>query len=625
MQTVAPYTTVIVLNLSAKASGAIRDTLINATKAAFIRHGNTPSSAPTAPIFSDLANYTIKAKQLNLYSAGFSFHERRAVTWNISQTPIHDIVNILCIVSVYKSYACIHVSDSESKATLEREIKRQPQNFSVLATPSHVSPKTLETAFLVDAKFKALWLAGGHKQTAIKANAKQLNGLDLTYVLDPLSDQTFIAKSARAQTANSLSYGVTPGRSVIWRGPNVNFDAYCQDLMLIIDRIETAAKSISPFRPALPMLMNTCESWTGVNTAYDFCLADEDSLSNTHSRVAKHINSLFAISLFASSSIDHTFTLEAKLRSAPSHTIIIQVQPDLTTDLTSVTFTPTTVTTGNEFSDLLEALVDYPDIWICWYGSYHTITAGKLCQAKRRHTHFTDWTWYDFGQPYAFNIEKEKPDNYSDIWKNATDDSLFTWCVKSASGLLNNSDAFGLANVPCLQRGSGTWLYCDDNAGEIADFVYFHNDGTRSILGLIHAKGAHSSSPGRRAVPTPYEVVTAQATKNLVDFGNENLLTRIKSRVLATGAQKIWDAPWTSNAPSGIPAAFLSALTSNTANTELFVVIVQPHVSKGNYYETGTTIEKMGVAQEQLRTLLHALKASSSGVSAQLHIVADAR
>jgi hypothetical protein len=627
MQTVAPYTTIITLNISATASPTVRDSLISSTKGLFL----TPQggNAPTLPS-TDLINHTIHINNHDIYSAGFIFAEDRPVKWSISNTPIIDKINILCIISVYKSYACIHISDGESKGVLEREIKRHPQNFPALAASPHVNPKILETAFLLGAQFKALWLAGGHKATAVKASAKQLNGEDLEYALDPLGDQTFITRAARAQSINSVSYGVTPGRSAIWRGPNENFGSYSQDIALIIDRLEAAAilNANTPFKPALPMLMNTCESWTGVHTAYDFSLSDEDSLARKNKKIAQQLKLRFDINFLTSSTTDPTLVLEASLRGIPSQSIPINVTPTLSMDLSSVNFTATTNSQDERFTPLLDALNDSPEIWKCWYETYHTITAGKLCSIQRRHAPYQDWTWYDFGAPYAFNIEKEKPNSFSEIWTTPSEDSLFTWCVKSASGQLattSNSNAFGLPDIPCLQSGADTWLYCDDNSGEIADFVYFHKDRHKTILGLIHAKGANSSARGRRAVPTPFEVVTAQATKNLVDFGNENLLSRIKSRVQASGAQKIWNSPWTMNPPTGTPAGFLNAINSNTASTQLFVMIVQPHVSRTNYYVNGTTTEKPGVAQEQLRTLLHAVKAASSNVSANFHVVADAR
>ena len=103
----------------------------------------------------------------------------------------------------------------------------------------------------------------------------------------------------------------------------------------------------------------------------------------------------------------------------------------------------------------------------------------------------------------------EKPEgNPSPIANILTtgDESLFKWIYKEGLGQLNLSQP-----IPGV-----CWLYCDDRAGEVADFVHvdLKSNGAPRIT-LIHAKGASNKSANRRVAPGPYELVSAQAMKNL--------------------------------------------------------------------------------------------------------------
>lgn len=633
MQSTSPYTTILVFESATMASSSTRDQFIDALKNSLITppsgaQSNANTSVAQGTLERSLLSHSISISNNEFISGGFVFSENRPVKWDLSSPPALDKINILIVVNLYKTYISLHISDSETRSTIERELKTNTQNFPILRTAFLINPKVLEIAFLQDAEIKALWLAGGHKRTAIKANAKLLNGDNLEYALDPLADQTFITRSARAQTTGALSYGVTPRRSAIWRGPNSSFNEYAEDVAAVLDRIDTAKLNFSSqsFKPAIPILMNTLADFHNVHSAYDFGLAEQESMENKHAqRLIRKLNTLFELEIKKGNPKNQELSISIYLKKNKTKFIEIDITPNISKATGTVSFATKQTNISSQFKELTNALTKYPEIWKCWYQSYHTIVAGQLCQAKRRITPFHDWIWYNFEKDTRFDILKEKPDSFLDIWSKPNDSSLFTWCVKSASGQLGNKNAFGIPELPVLSSSGDVWLYCDDNSREIADFVYFHHDNNESTLALIHVKGANSATKKRKSVPTPYEVVSAQAIKNIMDLESERLLKRIEAR-LTKSNQKTWNSPWLFNtAPSGDARDLIKIIKSkNNATTKLKIIIVQPHVLARNYFTDKTQkTENEGIGPEQLRTLLHTVKIAAMGVNASLHVIAD--
>src|SRR6185437_84787 len=90
-----------------------------------------------------------------------------------------------------------------------------------------------------------------------------------------------------------------------------------------------------------------------------------------------------------------------------------------------------------------------------------------------------DWTGVD--------IKKEKPDG-------ALPKSIFEWLQAE------------------LIESAATVVFCDDGAGEIADFVVLTEDGERTRVAFYHCKASEQSAPGNR-VDDLYEVC-GQAVKS---------------------------------------------------------------------------------------------------------------
>jgi hypothetical protein len=140
---------------------------------------------------------------------------------------------------------------------------------------------------------------------------------------------------------------------------------------------------------------------------------------------------------------------------------------------------------------------------------------------------------------------------------NPSDDSLFTWIYRR-----------------CL---SG-WLWCDDGSGELADFLHLTPDkgkGKRT-LSFIHAKGAHSKSPDRKISVSAYEVVCAQALKNLRYLERKDFDASLLHKISIDKIGRCWK----DGKPQGVKSPEFQRALAGVKYSALSheVVVVQPHV-----------------------------------------------
>lgn len=138
---------------------------------------------------------------------------------------------------------------------------------------------------------------------------------------------------------------------------------------------------------------------------------------------------------------------------------------------------------------------------------------------------------------------------------------------------------------------------------------------------LIHVKGAHSKSANRNISTSAYEVVIAQAMKNLRRMAWSELHNAIKDTVSSHGSARVWDMPWAVGLLSspGAPVAMLAALTTVGASCEYEVIVVQPHVLEAKYLPGGG--RAIGAGAAQLRNLLFTAKAAANVALAQFRVV----
>jgi hypothetical protein len=198
---------------------------------------------------------------------------------------------------------------------------------------------------------------------------------------------------------------------------------------------------------------------------------------------------------------------------------------------------------------------------------------------------------------------------------------LFSWFVRT----LNDPVEARKMGLEPLQTGSrDVWLFCDDDAGEVADFVHvFAPPAGIPKITLVHIKGAHSESLAREMVAGPYEVVCGQAVKNLRYLTAVRLVARLEKRIYDDD-RPLWNSAFAmGGAPDGDRDDFFNVLCDIDAEANYAVLVIQPHVTQAAYgLPKNAPLEKTAsLGSVQLRTLLFGVKASAAAVSASFHVI----
>jgi hypothetical protein len=221
------------------------------------------------------------------------------------------------------------------------------------------------------------------------------------------------------------------------------------------------------------------------------------------------------------------------------------------------------------------------------YDTGHTVSSGRVFTIRNKRVDFENYHHDDFS---GFDITKEKPDDLKEI---GNQDSLFCWVKQNNKG----------------------WLACDDGSMEKADFI--HIDDTHGVpkLSLIHVKGAHSDAQGRKISVSAYEVVTAQAVKNLIWLDRQDLRVGLQASIRQ--ANYFWR-----DGRAIKKDAFLKALKSLPASFETSVVIIQPHLAR----RTLAKVKKLTdgadrLRLDQLNTLLAGAARNCAGLGATFRVV----
>lgn len=225
---------------------------------------------------------------------------------------------------------------------------------------------------------------------------------------------------------------------------------------------------------------------------------------------------------------------------------------------------------------------------------------------------FTGWEWVDFTTPRIVDVTKEKPIRRGETDRRATDlsrigeagdDSLFSWAY----------DRWG--------KGRPGLLLCDDGSGEIADFLHLApvDNGGESLLTFIHAKGGKSGDFKRGLSVSEYEVVVAQAIKNLAYAEPEAIPAKL--RALSTTA-RVWD-----EGDSGLNAShFAGELLARGRKIRRRVAVLHPHTLKARYeINIGGATPSLRGRHAQLSTLLLEAEATCRSVGAQFSVIGAAQ
>ena len=536
---------------------------------------------------------------------GYHLTESRQIGW-AGINVLADQLNHLITCVGLGEFALIYVSDSELKAEFHNRLYTggihdwEPADQSVLVD-----------AYVKGQSLKALWLGGAHRSVSYRPSSKVLSGIHLQDAIDPFGDSTFVAGSVR--TAGG---GVSLKRSGLWFRPCkdwADFQSLAHTALMELNARQAIITTLSP--EVHHGLARHLENFSGVSDAYAVQWTDVETITGkarTERLERLSTDHQLEIATLPSLASPEHIGLNITVKSTGA-THLISLFPHV--DAGRVCLASSTIPSAVQ--SCTEAILADPALIKIYYNSGHTIADSTLSIAAIQDREFI-LEYCDFDPPgTTYTITDEKPPGnpvpIADMF-SATDTSLFKWVFK---------DGLRAMNLSQPQTGR-CWLYCDDGSGEVADFIHVdlqrNTMTTVPCITLIHVKGADNNSPGRKVAVGPYELVTAQAMKNLRRIIAREMLPELKKSVATHGDQRVWDTPWALNLLSspGTGAAMLAALETIHAKCDFEVIIVQPHVRKTTYEANPNQ-----TAARQLRSLLFGAEALTHAAGAKFRVICD--
>ncbi|CAM3617996.1 hypothetical protein [Vibrio aquimaris] len=461
--------------------------------------------------------------------------------------------------------------------------------------------------FINEDEIKMLWLSGIHGRDNYKADSKVLGGKSVADTLDPLIDQSYMMSAVRTEVWGSKSkssVGINPFKSSIWRGPCKDWNTFESRVLEILDILSVnSVESESP----IGILSYPISKTDDLKTPYDFSLVDYDFLPEEDGQhrkeLLKKLQYDFHVEL-VSSFIESDISLDIFYSGKKVGHICVEVEVD---DY-KVTFkvkseTPITKTQFN----LYKRVFNYPELVKCWFESGHAVVNGMVFRTGYQDVEYDKFLWADFEK---YDITKEKPGvdaqkpSLKDIGK---ENSLFCWVQKCWSGNWLTPSEFNTTEKP---KG---WLYCDDGAGEKADFIHYVQHDSLHVISLIHVKASKSNEISRKISVGAHDVVLNQAVKNLRYTARKVLVEDLKARHDNAAHKGCWHDGQIAKAKD-----FFNVLMDlkDNQHVKTRVVVVQPHTQESVYKNSvGSKIKT------QLDVLLVSAENAIRSSGADFHII----
>ena len=551
------------------------------------------------------------------------YRERSQTPWT-SDEDFEDEINHLLLLCRHQRQFAVYASDSVLASRIRKLIisQKKASNRGALESLSAVPAGRLNAAF-IKGQTQALWLSGTHRRVASKVDNKVITGLDLQYALDPLNDQSYFFTAARCRnqlSANSKFVGLSPKKSFLWAGQSSSWSDFLEVVLLILRKIGGQRKSQpEPF----PVIAATIDESTRlqVHGAYDAVLIppeivdaqaddkvrqDAEKWSQMRFEVAPGKGPDFSADLYFESELLGTVTFAVELEASwRADWVVTSTSPHKERSKARLK--------GNDAVKVLQIEKDWLKVW---YDSGHVLAEQGLFRLRYREFPFRNYVAARFGD-YRRDQEKPKTLSAANIGK---DKSLFSW-VRNCWGPREHE------NGPLRGR-----LASNDGSMEIADFIHLDDAIHPPVLTLIHVKGAKRSknkrskskrsATGTSTLPgisvSAYEVVTAQAIKNLRHVDQELLAGNFVERL----NKRIRDAVWYNGEPTA-REKMLNALKGITANYVRRVIVVQPRVSQSVLEKARNGKGAAQLRARQLDTLLLAAQASCQSLGAEFAVIID--
>lgn len=466
-----------------------------------------------------------------------------------------------------------------------------------------------------------VWMKGLHHPVQTKADSKQLTGLNVRSVIDQFGDQTYHFSSGRSRVPlgddDYESIGLSPSKHRIWLGQSADFADFCERTEWALKLLSGASAVATPIAELAQPLesldelgvpdeiawapQGERELWTS-EASDAFALLERVSLDldTTDSKIVEDDGTgdrtvQVIVRLVEQGSALADVALEMRYPKA-SGMVVVKVVPAGQTDEL------------DRYEQAVETILVEEGWGKIRYSDGHVVSGKVAYLPHYSAVPFKAWEWADFTTPRTVDVTKEKPIRLGATDRRAVDlsrigevgdDSLFSWA----------HDRWG--------TGRPGMLLCDDGSGEIADFLHLAplDDDGESLLTFIHAKGGKSGDADRGLSVSEYEVVIAQAIKNLAYAEPDAVAAKL--RALSASARV-----WVDGFPGSNASDFAGELLGRGRKIRRRIVVLHPHTIKGRYeIDTDGVTPTLRGRHAQLSTLLLEAEATCRSVGAQFSVI----
>ena len=541
------------------------------------------------------------------------YEESRTPGWTNS-AHLKDLINHLVFVCIQSHYAALLITDPCLKRAVGRKLGTGDRGLPGL---NIIKTSTLKAAF-ADGPTRTLWLSGIHAKTSVKADSKVLTGSDLRDALDPLGDQTYYFTAARCITdfgKHKTPVGLAPLHSRVWTGSSRSWTDFYNSVKDILTRLDHIEKMRRSEETPIPWLASPVTSCDDVQNAYDLNIVAPEASAEEQDQEDRNKHERWAYQAKFDVRSSKGPDLVAAVYLGSINLGKLEVRVDTSDPKRIKCLIKSRPESGKKL--LLEEAASFcrDRRWLqIRYESGHTLSEGMFYISRFRDIQFDNWVFTDFSK---YDIRKEKPfkilqgrEVFSPEYIGRRD-SLFCWVQRNWP-------------LPRAAKRQCGWLACDDGSMELADFIHLDESENPPILSLIHVKGSHASSVARSISVSDYEVVVAQAIKNL----------RYTDRIILEEGlehgmnKRIGNLVWHNGKSQADRSGMLRALRKVGKNPKPRVVIVQPRISLSELNAARAdkkANKKSGLAARllQLETLLVGAQVSCRNMGAELQVIAD--
>ncbi|HEX3783926.1 MAG TPA: hypothetical protein VHX38_30045 [Pseudonocardiaceae bacterium] len=608
-QSLAPYLSIIMLSCTAKdpkqSFDAVRDQLLKDPVTRGRKRSRAVALGEVMAAPSGAVDGVGELSALGLDQIfGYIREVESTPAWSVDADQYINTTYELNLVVRRKGLLAVKVGDSVANS-FQRWLDKAP-----VPPVTRIAPRLLQHTFLTG-EAKGLWLQHAGGRSKRRPDSRASAGIDLRDTLDPFDESAYSLGTARCGLPDDPgrvmlkgAVGSTLRASQLWLKPMPDLASFLTAIGEVFDLIGAAPENEEDLIEAFPEFAKDVLDLSEVSGAYDVALLDVSQLPPTlagNEEIQEGAALLQdAVLRVAESSSLGKFKVEVELHKKGGG--LLSVTPRSTTH----GYTLDIGLSGEpDYLPVVQPVLDAlqtSDLLVVYYESGHVYSGGNIFKPNTMIAPFKNWCFRDFE---GYDIETEKPFNLlasKEIHRKTAsdgDNSLFAWVVK------NFSDG---------------WLICDDGSGETADFLQISSEG---VLRIIHVKGAESSAPGRQISTGAYELVTSQASKNLIFLDKDRL-----ARQLAATAQG--KASWQDGERVDSRDEFIEMLHSWTVRQGREIIIVQPHISKPAYYQAHEDDDQDRVSPNLLRlrrleTLLNSARSSIVKSGADLWVIASDR